>query len=439
MKLKKRCICFSLCIALCLSLTACSGGIGKNLPSQGIVDSDTKALSRNEKVVYCFADTVYNYNGYDEATVNTALRDFALRLFQEDLKQEQSAGTQTKNVLISPISVASALGMTTFGAKGDTLTQMEEVFGVSRGDLNHYNSEYLSNVSDELKVANSIWFTNDIRLTVKDEFLQFNEESYDADVYQTAFNAATVDSINNWVEQNTDGTIKEILDEIPEDAVMYLINALVFEAEWEEKYDSTQVRNGMTFTTSQGKAQKVDMMFSEEELYLEDENAKGFIKYYKDRDYAFVALLPNEDTDIYSYAKTLTGEHLQDMLANPQEVMVDVRIPQFSYGYDVEMSDILKAMGMTAAFDGGKADFTNMATSTRGNIFINRVLHKTFIEVTPVGTKAGAATVVEAVDECAPFYEEMKEVHLDRPFIYMIIDCDNNQPVFIGAVNSVEE
>ena len=428
MKQKKRYICLGLCISLCLSLTACSGGIGG--------DSNTKELSRTPNVVHCFADTVYNYNGYDEAAANTALTDFALRLFQEDLEQEQNAGNQTKNVLISPISVASALGMTTFGAKGDTLTEMETVFGVSRGDLNRYNSEYLRNTSDELEIANSIWFTNDGRLTVSDGFLQFNEESYDADVYETAFNAATVKSINNWVEENTDGTIKKILDEIPEDAVMYLINALVFEAEWEEKYDTTEIRRNATFTTSEGKAQKVDMMRSEEGLYLEDENAKGFIKYYKDRNYAFVALLPNEDTDIYSYAKTLNGQHLQDMLANPTETRVDALIPQFSYEYDVEMSGILKAMGMTSAFDGEKADFTNMATSTQGNIFINRVLHKTFIEVTPVGTKAGAATVVECVFESEQLYQ--KEVYLDRPFIYMIIDCENNQPVFIGAVNSVK-
>ena len=79
-----------------------------------------------------------------------------------------------------------------------------------------------------------------------------------------------------------------------------------------------------------------------------------------------------------------------------------------------------------------------MATSTRGNIFINRVLHKTYIEVSPVGTKAGAATVVEMTDESAPFHEEMKEVFLDRPFLYMIIDLENNMPVFIGVVNSVE-
>ena len=102
------------------------------------------------------------------------------------------------------------------------------------------------------------------------------------------------------------------------------------------------------------------------------------------------------------------------------------------------MSDLLENMGMKDAFDGTKADFSAMATSTRGNIFLNRVIHKTFIEVSPVGTKAGAATIVEAMDECAPWYDEVYVVRLDRPFLYMIVDLENNMPVFIGALNSVE-
>ncbi|MBQ8519701.1 MAG: serpin family protein [Agathobacter sp.] len=432
---RNKIVSIALIFVMCLSLTACSGGsVGKDLPLEGATDL---TANRNKDTIYCFADTVITDKDYDEATVNVALTDFAVRLFQKNLAMEAVGGGSSKNILISPTSIISALGMTTFGAKGDTLTQMENVFGLSRGHLNYYNSQYLMNLSNELKLANSIWMIDDDRLTVKDEFLQFNEEFYGADIYKTPFDDKALENINKWVELNTDGMIKDILDEIPKDAVMYLINALVFEAEWEEKYDSTQIAKGQIFTASNGAEQKVDMMCSNERLYLEDENAKGFVKYYKDRNYAFVALLPNEDTDVYNYVKNLCGEHLQNLLANPVETNVDVRIPQFSYEYDIEMSELLEEMGMTDAFEGSKADFTDMATSTNGNIWMNRVLHKTFIEVSPVGTKAGAATVVECMDECATIYEDQKEVHLNRPFIYMIIDCESNQPVFIGTVSMI--
>ena len=429
---------FALVFVFVMSLTACSGN--RDLPLKGQSDSKTEELKWDSKKhgIYEFADSVYATEGYDKVATITALSDFSLRLFEENM--DLWGGEQcSNNILISPASIITALGMTTYGAKGVTLSQMEEVFGVERGYLNYYNNKYLEKVSDELKLANSIWFTNDERLTVNDAFLQFNEECYGSEIYETAFNDATLFAINDWVEKKTDGMIKNILDEIPQDAVMYLINALVFEAEWAEKYDESQIWKNAEFTTSTGEVQKVDMMRSEEFLYLEDKDAKGFIKQYKGGNYAFVALLPNEGITISEYVKNLSGEHLQNMLVNPyRDAMVFAHLPQFSYEYNVEMSELLKEMGMTDAFSAENADFTSMATSTRGNIFINRVLHKTYIEVSPVGTKAGAATVVEMTDESAPFHEEMKEVFLDRPFLYMIIDLENNMPVFIGVVNSVE-
>ena len=428
----KRIAAYAVMMCTALSLVACNSGIDKSY------DSNTKEITQDmQKVQYEFAGPVYDNGDFDEENANKLIAEFALRLFEEELKQiEQDSG----NVLISPTSVISALGMTTYGMNGDTLTQLQETFGMSRGHLNYYNHQYLNNVSDELKMANSIWFSNAEHLTVKDEFLHFNDQFYNAEIFETAFDDKTVGSINRWIEEKTDGTIKKMLDQIPGDAVMYLINALLFEAEWEEEYNEYQILEDLVFTNSDGKQEKADMMSSGEDLFIEDEYAKGFIKYYKDRDYAFVALLPNEQVKIADYVKKLSGEHLQEMLANRREAIVHAWIPQFSYEYSTEMGKVLQSMGIRDAFDVEKADFTNMATSTEGNIFISRVLHKTYIEVTPVGTKAGAATVVEmkygaAMPEEQP---EIQEVYLDRPFIYMIIDCENNQPVFIGAVNSIE-
>ena len=293
-------IVLGLVFCLSLSLTACNT---QNLPLKGQTKSETKDLmaDRNKDAIYCFTDDIVGDDSYDEAKVTAALSEFSLRLFEENL---DVWGDADANILISPTSIITALGMTSFGAKGDTLTQMEMVFGVQRGYLTQHNQKYMDNDSEELKLANSIWFTNDDRLTVMDEFLQFNDEFYDAAVFETAFNAATCDSINDWVEKNTDGMIKDILDEIPADAVMYLINALVFEAEWAEKYDESQIWSNAKFTTKNGVEQRVDMMLSEESLYLVDENARGFVKYYKGGDYAFAALLPNEGITFFPFITT---------------------------------------------------------------------------------------------------------------------------------------
>ena len=370
----------------------------------------------------------------DLSSQNADVTDFAIRLF----KASEENG---KNTLISPLSVLCALAMTANGAEEETLAQMEEVLGMTTEELNLYLYSYMQNLPQgekyKLSLANSIWFTEDERFTVNQDFLQTNADYYGADIYKAPFNDQTCKDINNWVKQNTDEMIPEILDEISADAIMYLVNALAFEAEWSEIYEKQQVRDGK-FTKEDGTKQDVELMYGVEGTYLEDENATGFKKYYKGGKYAFVAMLPNEGVSVSDYVASLNGESLNTLLNNTQHTTVHTAIPKFETEYNVEMSTILKDMGMTKAFDIYNADFEGLGTSTAGNIFINRVLHKTFISVGEKGTKAGAATVVEMADGAAAEPQEPKEVYLDRPFVYMLIDCENNIPFFIGTMMDVD-
>ena len=365
---------------------------------------------------------------------NADVTDFAIRLF----KASEESG---KNTLISPLSVLCALAMTANGAEEETLQQMEEVLGMTNEDLNLYLYSYMKNLPQgdkyKLSLANSIWFTEDERFTVNQDFLQTNADYYGADIYKAPFNEQTKKDINNWVKQNTDEMIPEILDRVPVDAIMYLVNALAFEAEWSAIYEKNQVREGV-FTKEDNTKQNVDFMYGSEGTYLEDEKAAGFMKYYKGGKYALVAMLPDEGVSISDYIASLTGESVNALLTNPQHTTVYTAIPKFETEYSVEMSAILKDMVMPKAFDPNNAEFEGLGTSSAGNIFISRVLHKTFISVGEKGTKAGAATVVEMADGAAAEPQEPKEVYLDRPFVYMLIDCENNIPFFIGTMMDVD-
>ena len=139
------------------------------------------------------------------------------------------------------------------------------------------------------------------------------------------------------------------------------------------------------------------------------------------------------------YVDNLTGEHLMKLLSNPEKVTVFATMPKFETEYSVEMSEALMEMGMTDAFDYRISDFSRLGTydSDGLNICINRVLHKTFISVSEKGTRAGAATAVEMVAEGALLIEDYKTVTLDRPFVYMLIDCQTNLPFFIGTMMDV--
>ena len=423
-----------MCIGMMISflLTGC-GAVDLPLTDEGkMVFPDSEIIGSLDSET---PPEVITTDEYDIEAAEKAAMDFAVKLFQYVQLHEMVPGENTSsNILISPISMYLALGMLENGAKGETLSQLEETLGLNYGQMNCFAEEYLENLPNEMKIANSIWYTDDERFTLEESFAEMNQAYFNADLYREPFDESTVKAVNDWIEKHTDGAIKEMLDEIPADAVMYLINALVYEAEWEQKYDEGQVRTG-AFHVSKDLVQEAEMMYSEEGYYLEDEDATGFIKYYKDRKYAFAALLPKEGQDVFSYIRKLSGEKLQNLLANPQEILVNAAMPQFKNEYEVQMKDILQEMGVVDVFDSGKADLSGLGTSSAGNIFVDRVLHKTFIEVTAAGTKAGAATIIECKDECAIMTE--KEVILDRPFVYMIIDCETNQPIFMGTVNYV--
>ncbi len=361
--------------------------------------------------------------------------DFAIKLFQENLND-------TDDTLISPFSLLCALAMTANGAEEETLAQMEQTMGLSLEQLNAAATILSDRLQEsdrsQLHLANAIWVNEKESFQANPDFLATNSEVYQSELHQIPFDDQTASAINDWVAQETNGKIEEILKDVPENAIMYLVNALAFDAEWEEIYQENQIQEG-TFTQADGTVQTGDFMYSKEHQYMEDENATGFIKSYAGGQYAFAALLPKEGQDLATYVRSLDGQTLQRLFDQAQEVTVNAAIPKFQSEYDVEMSESLKAMGMQDAFDPDQADFSGLGTSSIGNIYISQVLHKTFIAVDERGTEAGAATVVEMVEKTSLIDpEEVKTVYLDRPFVYMIMDCETQLPLFIGTVTGIE-
>lgn len=356
---------------------------------------------------------------------NAKMTDFAVRLFKE-------CEISGKNTLISPLSVMYALAMTANGAGGDTLAEMENVLGMPIGDLNNYFYSYKKSLPQgekyKLNLANSIWVDN--TFNVKQEFLQSNADYYNIDVYKGDLNKkATLKDINNWVNDKTDKMIPKMVDENPDGTVMYLINALTFDAEWGEKYPTQKVKDGI-FTCEDGTTRNISLMYKSEYYYIKDDNAQGFIKHYVDDKYAFVALLPDKDITVSEYVKSLDGAKLNQMLLNQENITVETAVPKFKTEYSVELPETLEAMGMVDAFYPG-ADFSKLGNE----VFIDAVTHKTFIDVNEEGTTAAAATYVGIKKGIS---QTEKIIYLNRPFVYMIIDCQNNVPVFMGTVMSVE-
>lgn len=447
MKTVKKVFCIALA-ALMLGLAACAPAAnGGEAPSPANTKAPVQHANAGERFIRLSANvTPAQQSGKDpDAAFSAAQADFAVELFKNSLERGE-------NSLVSPVSVMLALAMTANGADNETLAQMERTLGMPIDELNAYLYSYMKLLaqSSSVKLADSIWFKSfegefdpaancEPFFKPNRDFLERNAAIYDADVFSAPFDESTLEALNDWVKKNTDGMIDRMLDSIDPRTVMFLVNTLLFDAEWLETYADYQVAEGDVFTAQNGEQQSVTMLNSSENVWIGDGGCSGFIKYYKDGPYAFAALLPDEGTDVNDFIDGLTGERLVSILENRWTGEVHVRMPKFGFDYSVSLVDALEAMGMTDAFDPENANFSRLGTVPPGyNLRIGDVKHKTRIDVTETGTRAGAATVVEIYPESAMPPDEVREVVLDRPFVFMIMDMETNVPLFIGALTSAE-
>jgi len=370
-------------------------------------------------------------NWYAKALVESD-NSFGFKLFKEIIEAEQN-----KNVFISPLSVSMALGMTYNGANGSTQEAMQEVLELSGLTIPEVNESYenliklLTQLDAKVRfqIANSIWYRQG--LTPEEEFLNLCKEYFSALVTGLDFshpNAAK--TINAWVDENTNGKIKEIVDD-PIDAfiVMSLINAIYFKGDWTYQFDKDQTKDDW-FTLPDGTKTRCKMM-----------EQRGLYKYfanddfqildlpYGDGDFRMTILLPNFDKNIDSLIAEFDHEsfnHWISCLAFPADSF-DIYIPKFKLEYELKLNDVLEALGMGIAFS-PVADFTKMYKG--GGVWIDEVRHKTFVEVNEEGTEAAAVTSVSMVDSC-PGHHGFR---VDRSFVFVIRENQSQSILFIGKI-----
>lgn len=363
-----------------------------------------------------------------------AMLRFAVALFRQTAKED--AG---ENLLVSPLSVATALAMAANGAGGETLAQLEQALGdgLTADGLNarlYSLMNHLPNTENSrLHVANSVWVNNRVRSLAQKPFLRRMLAYYGAGVNACDFDRAGIDAVNHWVKENTEGMIDSILTEPDPQILMALLNALAFDAKWEKPFEERGVRQ-TDFTRADGGKTACDMMRGDERIYLEDADTVGFCKPYQGGAYRFVALLPAEGVSLPDYIASLTPEKLSGLLNGARKgTTVHIGLPKFSFDYSVNLNDALRAMGITALLDPIACDLTAMFPAEVG-AYVSDVLHKTFIEVNTEGTRAAAVTALITKANAIPLFDA-RTVILDRPFVFLITMGAEDLPVFIGAVN----
>jgi serpin B len=342
-----------------------------------------------------------------------------------------------KNIFISPTSISLALAMTWNGANNATEDSMAYALRLDQYSAEQINETFrdliegLTTVDEKvlLEIANSIWYRQDF--TAEPDFLNINSTYYNAEVAALDFDSPeAVNTINNWVSDQTHERIPTVLDHIDPLAVMFLINALYFKGIWSIEFNKESTTDELFFLAD-GSQKTVDMMRYEEEIgYFENDLFQACEMNYGRGNFSMIVLLPKSDHTVADIADQLTPENWDNWVLSFGKIKVNLGLPKFTFKYEKKLNDILSLMGMGIAFEPMAADFTGI--NANGGLYIDFVKHNTFVEVNEEGTEAAAVTVVGVNLTSMPV--DVRYMLVNRPFLFAIRETTTNTIVFMGKV-----
>lgn len=369
----------------------------------------------------------------EEVNLTDSTNQFGYTIFKRTIEDDSE-----ENVIISPLSVYLALSMVLNGASGETAEELKSALNLTDAEMSSINSasrEMMGNLENsdpaiQLAIANSVWHRRN--LGVKENFSETLKEYYRAEIESVDFNSPeTIEAMNDWVSRVTKGTIDEIVSEIPDEMVMYLINAVYFKGDWITPFDVARTAPA-NFRTESSETVSVEMMRIEESFnfYFSDE-VRLIELPYGDGQFAMTVLMPADDQmPIDQFVdEFFTPENLSEWRENLQERNLNVQFPRFQMEYEITYNDILKSMGVEQLFNPGQSDLSNIADLSPQRLFVSEVKHKTYINVDEEGTEAAATTGVGVGVTSMP-----PQFLVNRPFLFVISEKESGSHLFMGRV-----
>ncbi len=354
----------------------------------------------------------------------------------------KTAVNEDGNLMLSPLSASAALTMLLNGCEGNTYTQVRDMLGYPGNlDMTEINEIYKSLVSQLLTVdpkvtltlANAIFYRLDFE--VKPPFLNTMDKEFGAHVEELDFNLpASVDVINKWASDNTNGKIPHVIDKISPLTVMFLMNALYFKGDWTYQFDESETKDH-PFHFDDGTSVEVPTMTGNvgAKVYAGD-NYRAVEMPYGQSNFSMVVIVPDGSLhDFFHDFSSGTWSHLTTSL-DEQDVFAEttVMMPKFSFEYEKELNEPLQNMGMTDAFDPYVADLSGISDQ---DIFVSFVKQNTFVEVGEEGTEAAAVTTV-GIEVTSYDPDRPPRFYVDQPFVFAIRERTTNTLLFIGGVTN---
>jgi len=370
----------------------------------------------------------------------TANNDFGFALLNQLADQDGSG-----NTFISPASISICLAMVWNGANGDTKAAMASTLRLQGLDPAAVNQSYsaLLNIQQqpgpgiEVNIANSIWIGKGEAF--KPEFLQQNQAAFRAELSTLE---GAPDTINQWVEEATKGKITKLVDKINRGTLMVLVNAIYFKGQWSSPFDPKDTKPRAFHAP--GGSVEVPMMSKSGYFFCAETDAYQAIRLpYGNERFAMIVILPKAGTTLQSIRAGMTAAKWHELTSVMRQKQGEIVLPRLKLEYKAEepMDKSLKAMGMGIAYTPGAADFSQMIdTSNSDPVCLERVIHKTFLEVNEEGSEAAAATAAFIARSAAPDPSKPFKMVVDRPYLIAItsgdiIDRETGMVLFVGTIN----
>jgi serine protease inhibitor len=363
-----------------------------------------------------------------------AVNEFALELTVQLGRQD--AG---QNVFLSPANVAVALAMTANGARGETLRSMLSALNLNTLDLETVNSNFAALqallVRDEpgatIAIANALWARAGIAFNA--DFLQRTQRFYDARVEALDFDQPDAPkTINEWVRRQTNDKIPAIVERIPEETILLLMSAIYFNGKWETPFNP-EFTQDRPFYLLNGTTKELPTMYRSDDFeYLKGDGFQAVRLPYAGGGVRMVIILPDADRTLAQLMDQLSIENWESWREQFSVKEGQLYLPRFTTRYDKQLNQALSAMGMTEAFDDGRADFSGMRPVPPA-LFISQVRHVAYVDVNEAGTEAAAVTSVEmGITSAMPTETFLMQV--DRPFFFAIEETSTGSILFTGLI-----
>lgn len=367
------------------------------------------------------------------AAVSTGTTTFAFN-FLHSLQQTQPADD---NLFVSPLSLHMALGMLLNGTENETAAEIQKALQMDALSISELNEAYKTLINDlpvadskvSLGLANSVWSRNDF--AVENEFQSILKNAFEAQVTSLPFDNAAKDRINKWASDHTNGKIKQVLDQIQPDHVMFLLNALYFKGDWKTKFDSKKTRD-VPFTLENGQSKTVKMMYASSDFKVGGGNNYAAVRLpYANGQFNMTLLIPRGQSKIDEVLKEITGESWMQLDQRMTDSGVTVGLPKFTLDYSAQLKSTLQAMGIDKVFRAG-AELGKINKS--GRLMVDFVKQDAYLGIDEQGTEAAAVTSIGMVATSAG--NEPPSYICDRPFGIVISENTSNTILFMGRIKN---